>query len=78
MRRDRATTFSTPFLSLISRSNSCKRSTDLIKSGLVSCFVSKYLRTIWLMNTMTLAPTKYDLNLSKAKIIVSNSFSVVV
>lgn len=53
------TTISHPFLSLISKSNSCKSRIHLINLGLASFFVCKYLNAAWSENMTTLAPRIY-------------------
>jgi len=64
------------FLSLISRSNSCKSKIHLINLGLDSFFFKRYLKAAWSVK-MTYAPSKYDLNFSRANTTTKSSFSVV-
>ena len=42
------------FLSLISRSNYCSKSTNLINLGFASFLANAYLKATWSMNTITL------------------------
>ena len=61
-----ATTFSTPFLSLISRSNSCKRSIHRISLAFASFFCIKYFRAEWSVKIVVLDPSRYWRNFSNA------------
>ena len=68
-----ATRFSIPFLSLISRSNSCNRRTHYISLYFASFLLIRYLMADWSLCTITLLPIKLGLNSSKAKT-MANSF----
>jgi len=73
-----ATTFSTLFLSHISRSNSYKRRIHRISFALASFFVIRYFSAEWSINTVVLDPSRYCQNFSNANTTTKNFFSVVV
>jgi len=63
------------FLSLISRSNSCKSKIHLINLDLDSFFFKRYLKAAWSVK-MTYIPGKYNLNFSRANTTTKSSFLV--
>lgn len=71
------TTFFVLFLSRISKSNFLRKRIHHIRHGLTPFLLSRHLMVTWYMYTITLDPTKYDMNLSNANTTVSSSFSVV-
>ena len=72
-----ATTFSTLFLSFISKSTSCKRSIHRISLAFASFFCIKSLRVEWLVKIVVLDPSRYWWNFSNANTTTKNFFSVV-
>ena len=62
-----ATTFSTPFLSLIWRLNSWSKRIHHINLALASCLVSKYFKAEWSVNTTIEDPTKRSTKLIQGK-----------
>lgn len=71
-----ATTFSTLFLSLISRLNSWNKSIYMSSWGIESPFLSKYVCVALSKKITTLKPIKYKPNFPKINTIAKNSFSM--